>query len=896
MQSTDSELEARWSAWLLARNRRGTRGLLFIVLVLYPAFGVLDYLTAPEEWLWLLYTTRLLITLATLAMLRVLPGRLFDRNADVISAAYIVLISSGITLMTLFMGGLASPYYAGLSLVIVATGLLYVWPLGVVTVTYATIIGSFVVLNLVFDARPVWLTAVSNQFFLISTAIIAGTAQLVAYRSQREQIERQLVLERTTQRLGQAHAELKQLDRFKSEFFANITHELKTPLTMMLAPLELLVDGHLGTLSDAQRSTLKSIQKSGVKLRRLIGDLLDLSKLEESKLRLRVGEHDLVPYLRALVAQAEPLAQRKSLRLRFETEAASCVVCCDIERLERVLVNLLSNATKFTPAEGTVTVVLCDEAASVLIRVADTGIGFPPGMATRIFDRFFQVDMADTRRYGGTGIGLALAKELVELHGGTIWAEGELGEGATLSVRLHKGRAHFRPEALDRRGARTDHPLGSRASDHGLAEWQMADDERYRLFEIDQATEQRVVERDPDEELRPYSVLVVEDTPDVIRVIRLALHHEFRVLAASDGKKGLELAKKHRPTLVVTDLMMPEMDGYALTRALRADPLTAHIPIVMLTARSDVEDRVSGFEAGVNAYLGKPFSAKELVTVVRAELESRESTAAMLMNQKIDSLQTIAGGLAHEIRNPLNYVKNALASIRRDAERLATPVPAEDRTPEVIVTPDAEALVRRMQRMFQTADAGVHRIAATVDLMMRYSREGYTRSLQSYDVYAAIDDVLAVLLPTVGFDVKVQKTLEGDARIACVPEEFNQVLTNLFENALHAMPSDGSGALGVRGRQEGRLLVLSVRDNGPGIGKDIEAEIFTPFFTTKGVSRGTGLGLTIVRRVVDALGGSIQVESRAGVGAEFTLRVPLLALREPAIGKAEAEVLDEVTP
>ncbi len=888
MPSTDTELEARWSAWLLSRNRRGTRGLLLIVLVLYPAFGILDYLTAPREWLWLLYSTRAVITLATLVMLRVLPGRLFDRHADALAAGYIVLVSSGITLMTVFMGGLASPYYAGLSLVIVATGLLYVWPLRVVAVTYAIIIGSFILLNLAFDPRPPWLTAVSNQFFLISTAIIAGTGQLVTYRSQREQIERQLVLERTSHNLEHAHAELKQLDRFKSEFFANITHELKTPLTMMLAPLELLVDGHLGSLSDAQRSTLKSIQKSGVKLRRLIGDLLDLSRLEESKLRLRVGEHDLVPYLRALVAQAEPLAQRKSLSLRFESDAAACVVCCDIERLERVMVNLLSNATKFTPADGSVTIRLQDEGASVLLQVIDTGIGFPPGMATRIFDRFFQVDMADTRRYGGTGIGLALAKELVELHGGSIWAEGGVGEGATLSVRLRKGREHFRPEALDRRGPRTDHPAGTRASDHGVAEWQVSEDERYRLFEIDQATEQRIVERDPDEELRAYSVLVVEDTPDVIRVIRLALHHEFRVLAASDGRKGLELAKKHRPTLIVTDLMMPEMDGLSLTRALREDPDTAHIPIVMLTARGDVEDRVSGFESGVNAYLGKPFSAKELVTVVRAQLESRASTADLLMNQKIDSLQTIAGGLAHEIRNPLNYVKNALASIRRDAERLA---PAADEASPA----DRDVIVQRMQRMFQTADAGVHRIAATVDLMMRYSREGYTRSLQSYDVYAALDDVLAVLLPTAGFDVKVHKRLEGDGRIACIPEEFNQVLTNLIENALHAMPSDGSGTLTLRGVREGRFLVLGVRDNGQGITKAIEAEIFTPFFTTKS-SRGTGLGLTIVRRVVDALGGSIEVESQVGVGSEFKLRVPALDAREPAPDKAPTEARDEVTP
>ncbi len=562
----------------LERNRRGTRGLLWIVLTLYPGFGILDYLTAPRAWLWLLYSTRVFITLVTLIMFKVVQSSLFDRHQYTISSAYIVLISYGISLMTVFMGGLASPYYAGLSLVIVATGLLYVWPLRVVAITHTTIVLSFVLSNVAFNEPADWLTTVSNQFFLVSTAIIAGTGQLVSYRSLREQVRNQLLIESTTKHLEQAHGELKRLDRFKSEFFANVTHELKTPLTMMLAPLELMIEGQLGSVSEAQRSTLSSIQKSGIKLRRLIGDLLDLSKLEESKLRLRIGEHDLVDYVRGLVAQAEPLAQRKSISLSFQSNTERCVVWCDLERLERVLVNLLSNATKFTQPDGRVQVTLKDQGENVLVEVCDTGIGFPPGMAERIFDRFFQVDMAGTRRYGGTGIGLALAKELVELHGGKIWARGEVGEGATLSVRLPKDREHFKPEALDRRGGRSDHPFGARSSDRGVGEWRTDDEERYRLIDIDQATEQRIVERDADEHFRPHSVLVVEDTADVIRMIRLALHHDFRVLAASDGRKGLELARKHQPTVIVTDLMMPELDGLELTRELRAGSRDAAHP------------------------------------------------------------------------------------------------------------------------------------------------------------------------------------------------------------------------------------------------------------------------------------------------------------------------------
>ena len=232
----------------------------WIALALYPLFGILDWLTAPRQWLWLLWGTRALVTVVTLALFPLVKRPIFERHPDLISAGYMTLASLGISLMTVFMGGLASPYYAGLSLTIVATGLLYIWPLPVVVITHATIIASYLVPNLLLNKNQNPLTGVSNQLFLVSTAIIVGTGQRLAHRTQRRQIENQLIIEQTKANLEEAHEQLKQLDHFKSEFFANITHELKTPLTMMLAPLELLIDGQLGVISDSQRSTLASIE------------------------------------------------------------------------------------------------------------------------------------------------------------------------------------------------------------------------------------------------------------------------------------------------------------------------------------------------------------------------------------------------------------------------------------------------------------------------------------------------------------------------------------------------------------------------------------------------------------------------------------------------------------
>ncbi len=869
-------LEARWSAWLLDRNRRGTRSLLWIAVTLYPLFGVLDYLVAPRDWLWLLYSTRLVVTLLAVALFRVLPTPFFARHANVIASGYLILGAGGVSLMTVFLGGLASPYYAGLSLIIVATGLLFVWPAEVALVTHGSIVTTFIVVNAATNHVGAPLSVTLNLAFLVSTATVITIGQVVLYGAQREQVAAQLVIERTKANLERAHDKLKQLDQFKTQFFANVTHELQTPLTMILAPLELMVDDPTLEIDERQRQTLRSMYRSGVKLLKLLRDLLDLSRLEESRLRLRVAEHDLVPYCEGLLGQVMPLAQRKAIELTFASGAERAMVHCDLERLERVFVNLLSNATKFTPPQGHVRVTLEDEGASVRIDVKDDGPGFPSAMRDQVFERFFQVNMASTRQHGGTGIGLALAKELVELHGGEIWAESEEGAGATFSVRLVKDLEHFPPGALDRRASRRDKLDGQRAEDRGLVQWAAdeASKDTYRLLEIEEATEKRVIERDADEGERPYTALVVEDTLDVLRVIHLALRRDFKVLAARDGRKGLELAIQHMPDLVITDLMMPEIDGLELTRRLRADARTRNIPIVMLTARGDLDDRVAGLETGVNAYLTKPFSTKELVSTVRALVDVQRRTAELMLTDKMDSLESIAGGLAHEINNPLNYVKSSIALLREQGDALRRLF--EGAAGRSLVEAEQAQLVaaeRRTRRLYETAEGGVRRIATTVDLMRRYSREGYARVAQPYDLFAAVRDTVDLVLPATGRDVRVEVDVAGDGVASCVPEEMNQLLSNLVQNAIEASP-EGEGVVRVVGRSDATTVSMSVRDNGPGIKPEDRAKVFTPFYSTKEPGRGMGMGLTIVHRVATRLGGTVSVGGQSGQGAEFTVRIP----------------------
>jgi signal transduction histidine kinase len=877
--------EERWARWLLERNRRGLQRLLFIVLLLYPAFAALDVATAPSAALPVLLTTRVLVTAVTLCMFAVVRSPRFEKWLNAISAGYMLLCASGLSVMTVFMGGLSSPYYAGLTLAIVATGLLFVWPRRVAAPTHVAIITSFVALNLLGEPRFDF-TAFSNLAFLVSTALIVATGQRLHYGTHELQLAGQVELEEAKASLEKAARDLQQLSRFKSEFFANITHELRTPLATILSPLELLLSDGLGPISEAQRGTFTTMFKSGLKLLKLIGDLLDLSRLEESRLRLQVAEHDLIDLLRGLIAQIAGLAQRKNIEVKLIAVAERAFLWCDAEQIERVFVNLLSNAIKFTEPGGRVEVRASeyrrpDGESALRIEVQDDGPGFPPESASRLFERFYQVDMGGTRRHGGAGIGLALARELVELHGGSIRAASAPGEGACFTVELRYGRGHFKPDVVEPRPRLQP----ARETDEARhADWtaQLSARGELRLLEVAELTERRVVERDADGGGRLHSVLVVEDMPEMLRLVHMALHKEFKVLAAQDGAMGLELARRELPNLIVTDWMMPGMSGLELVKKLREDPLTRPIPVIMLTARADLRDKVAGIDQGANAYLTKPFSPKELLSTARQLVNATEETAGRLLAQRMDSLEIVAGGLAHEINNPLNYLKNSLVKTRLDAGKLVALVRAAGARP--LTEDEGVELARletRIRDMFGVAESGILRIARTVELMRGYGVSGYQRTLRPYDLRAAAEEMVRLVLPATGRNVKVETAFSGDGVVECVPEELNQVLTNLTQNAIEAVSEDGGGWVRIAGSRERGELIVSVRDNGPGIRPEDRARLFTPFFTTKGPGKGMGLGLNICWRVVRSLGGSLEVRSPPDGGAEFVMRLPI---RQPQSG------------
>ena len=420
------------------------------------------------------------------------------------------------------------------------------------------------------------------------TRLIAGQA---------EKLE-QTVLERTAQVREQAE-KLREMDTVKSRFFVNLTHEFRTPLALIVGPAEQIL---ARAKEKAIHFQATLIRENANRLLALINQLLDLSKLEAGKMDLDRDPVDVAGIIKNILVAYEPLAGPRQVSLSHETTYPSYLVETDRHKLEMVLHNLLSNAVKFSNKGGQVKVSLqaSNEAARPVmeITVTDNGIGIAAGKLPYIFDRFYQVDASDTRKQEGTGIGLALTKEVVELMEGEISVTSQPGMGTTLKVRLP---VKHLTEQVSREGNLP-----------GIS-WKQ---EAVKL----------VIDETPFMEGLPL-LLLIEDNDQLRTFIRSVLDNKYKIIEAADGVEGWSLAKECIPDLVITDIMMHEMDGYQVSRQLKEHEPTSHIPVLMLTAKADVPGKIEGWEAGADGYIAKPFEPKELIALADNLISTRRKLA-----------------------------------------------------------------------------------------------------------------------------------------------------------------------------------------------------------------------------------------------------------------------------
>ena len=421
-------------------------------------------------------------------------------------------------------------------------------------------------------------------------------------------------VETQKQQLEEQAEALRSLDEAKSRFFANISHEFRTPLTLTIGPLEDLLSGKRGAVNAAMQTDLDLALRNSRRQLRLVNQILDVAKLETGAMKLQVREADLNAFLRNLTLAFTPLAERKRITFDVALPDEPTPLFFDPDQLEKVFANLLSNAFKFTPENGVIYCSVQHRHAGgdgrpgwVEVAVRDSGPGLSEDQQARVFERFYQTDESTQHRQAGTGIGLALVKELVALHKGTVSVESQPGRGTTFTVALRRGHEHFQEddlvalsEARPGAAARREEPF-----EEGR---QHRDDPAEAALDADDVT----------------TVLIVDDNADIRRYVRSHLEPRYRVVEAADGVEGLEKARALLPDLVLSDVMMPRMDGRELCQALKQDADFDFIPVILLTAKAETAHKIEGLREGADDYITKPFNADELVARVDNLIASRK--------------------------------------------------------------------------------------------------------------------------------------------------------------------------------------------------------------------------------------------------------------------------------
>ncbi len=820
-----------------------------LAILLVPSGAILDFLIYRQDWGRFLQI-RLLCVLVLLPIAGMLYSRWAERFGMVLAHLLGIVPALAICGIIYQADGPYSSYYAGLMLIMIAvTQLLQSFREALFMSVF--IIGSYAIACIphIPDRAP--------AMFLVNLIILAmtGIVCVVLCGLNWQQRFRRSKL---TYDLEAKQRQLTEMDQLKSQFFANVSHELRTPLTLILAPVETLLHRQ-PPLDQTVGQLIHLIRRNGMRLLALINDLLDIIRLEQRVIRLETRPLELAGVLEDLFLAMRDEARRKGIRLTFQKPDKAAWVLGDEMRLERVFLNLLSNAVKFTPGGGVIHLRLQQQEGWIEVVVQDSGIGIPSNELPRIFDRFYQVRHTAVSSSQGLGIGLHLAREVVRAHQGTITAGSPVGGGATFTVRLPAGsRPQFDAGAAapqeDLTKARQERPTAA-------APLSVLDGEE-------------ALERLDPLDSRPV-VLVVDDEPDMRAYLTSILRERHQVLAASSAERGLELARRHPPDVVVLDLMLPGMDGLEACRHFQSAEMPQDLKIIMLTAKIDEGTKIAALRQGADDFLTKPFNSIEIRTRVEKLLEAshlqaslrrknlelegaleqlRQTESHLIQSEKMNALGRLAAGLLHEINNPLNY---ALVAVQ-----LALQTAGED------------------QDLRETLDdirEGVQRVSEIISDLRTFAYPEQANNHQPFP----LKEVIGTAKRFASHDLQGISLTLPEHELPLVRGSrtlVSQVLVNMLLNAVHAVRETETvrePEIRVEAVQHDSRITLHIRDNGSGIDRSVQPHIFDPFFTTKPEGQGIGLGLSVCHTILRQHGSDLRVNSVPGQGTDFCFTLPL---------------------
>lgn len=458
---------------------------------------------------------------------------------------------------------------------------------------------------------------------------------------------------------------LTELDRAKTAFFSNVSHEFRTPLTLMLGPVEDLLAGGNGDLSAPQRERLEVAHRNAMRLQKLVNTLLDFSRIEAGRAQASYEPVDLSALTTDLASNFRSACAKAGLELRVDCPPLSELAYVDRDMWEKIVLNLLSNAFKYTMV-GEIEVSLREAKSQVILAVRDTGDGIPREQMVHLFERFHRVEGARGRTHEGTGIGLALVRELARLHGGDVRAESEPGKGSTFTVTIPRGKSHLPADRIGVAATLASTALRAAPYLEEALHW-LPDGDTAQVGEMGDSWTRRSATYQRAEPNREPRILVADDNADMRQYVVRLLADRYRVVAVPDGEAALMAVRQQTPDLVISDIMMPRLDGFALLRELRADPGTSGIPVVLLSARAGEESRVEGMEAGADDYLIKPFSARELLARVSSHLQiarlRREGNESLRKSEERFRLLWEAAALLLSANDPDTMLRELFAKI-----------------------------------------------------------------------------------------------------------------------------------------------------------------------------------------------------------------------------------------
>ena len=693
----------------------------------------------------------------------------------------------------------------------------------------------------------------SPSYERFHTLLAAGISQAVnnavAYEQERRRAEA-----------------LAEIDRAKTAFFSNVSHEFRTPLSLILGPMEDALAAAGGGLDG---ENLRTAHRNVLRLSKLVNTLLDFSRIEAGRAQAAYERTDLTAFTGELASVFRSAIEHAGLRFLVEM-APTPAAYVDRDMWEKIVLNLLSNALKFT-FTGEISISLRAEDGDLVLVVRDTGTGVPAAEVPHLFERFHRVRGARARTHEGSGIGLALVSDLVKLHGGKIRVDSEEDRGTMFEVRIPGGVDHLPKDRVVAESSPTRAVRGAAPYVAEALRW-LPGTEAQAVA----ASSAGGARQDP--AYARERILLADDNADMRDYLTRLLRERWDVEAVGDGRAALEAMRRWRPHLVLSDVMMPELDGFGLLRAVRGDDTLKEIPVILLSARAGQEATEEGLRAGADDYLVKPFTSRELFARVTARIASSNSTQALkesatAVRQSEERYRGLAeerGHLVERLEEAVRFAEQFVAILGHD---LRNPLSAIQMNADLLKR-DAKSQGRAADRILSSTARMANMVGQLLDLTRSRLAGGIAldrKAIVLSDLVGSVIDEFRVIHPA----REIRSGLAPELRGEWDAGRLAQVVSNLVDNALQY--GDRSRPIEVRLAGREAEAVLDVHSFGPPIAPELIPVLFDPYRRGDGRGsrrKGLGLGLFITRQIVTAHGGTIDVTSDAENGTNFVVRLP----------------------